>query len=75
MHHRHTVSISDDHPHILHSLKMLFANDSRYQVTNESLCGKELLASLANNRTDIVITDFLWETITRRWMDFPNCVL
>lgn len=58
MHHRHTVSISDDHPHILHSLKMLFANDSRYQVTNESLCGKELLASLANNRTDIVITDF-----------------
>ena len=58
MHNRHTVAISDDHPHILHSLQMLFADNSRFLITSESHCGKALLASLSIQRTDIVITDF-----------------
>lgn len=58
MYNRYTVAISDDHPHIIYSLKMLFANSDRFAITSETMCGKSLLSVLANKPTDIVITDF-----------------
>lgn len=58
MHNRYTVTISDDHPHILYSLKMLFSGNDKFLITNESVCGKDLLSALSARPTDIVITDF-----------------
>lgn len=58
MYNRYTVTISDDHPHILYSLKMLFSTSDRFLITNEAVCGKDLLSALAAKPTDIVITDF-----------------
>jgi len=58
MFNRYTVTISDDHPHILHSLKMLFNGSDKFLITNEAICGKDLLSALTAKPTDIVITDF-----------------
>ncbi|KQN63264.1 response regulator [Erwinia sp. E602] len=58
MYSRYTVTVSDDHPHIMHSLKMLFSTSDRFLITNEAACGKDLLSVLAVKTTDIVITDF-----------------
>ncbi len=55
---RYSVTISDDHPHILYSLKMLFSTSEKFIIVNEAICGKDLLAALASRLTDIVITDF-----------------
>ncbi|ROR04853.1 response regulator transcription factor [Erwinia sp. JUb26] len=55
---RYTVTISDDHPHILYSLKMLFSGNDKFLITNEAVCGKDLLSALSAKLTDIVITDF-----------------
>lgn len=53
-----SISISDDHPHILHSLKKLFAEHENFTIVNESSNGKDLLTHLIHYPTDIVITDF-----------------
>lgn len=58
MSNRYTIAISDDHPHIIYSLKMLFKNSDSFVVSNETICGKNLLSVLASKPTDIVITDF-----------------
>lgn len=58
MYNRYTVTISDDHSHILHSLKMLFTGSDRFLITTEAKSGKDLLSALATETTDIVITDF-----------------
>jgi len=58
MSNRHTIAISDDHPHIIYSIKMLFENSDLFVVSNETICGKNLLSGLASKQTDIVITDF-----------------
>lgn len=58
MYNRYTVAISDDHPHIINSIKVLLANSDRFSITSETVCGKSLLAVLASAPTDIVITDF-----------------
>lgn len=58
MYNRLTVTISDDHPHILHSLKMLFIGSDRFIITSEATSGKGLLSALSSEPTDIVITDF-----------------
>lgn len=58
MYSRFTVAVSDDHPHITHSLKMLFSNNDMFTIATETVCGKDLLAVLASTQTDIVITDF-----------------
>ncbi|MTD28842.1 response regulator transcription factor [Erwinia sorbitola] len=58
MSNRYTVAISDDHPHIIHSLKMLFSNSDRFVISNETVCGRSLLSALATKPVDIVITDF-----------------
>lgn len=53
-----SISISDDHPHILHSLKTLFAEQKNFTILNESTNGRDLLTHLSENPTDIIITDF-----------------
>lgn len=53
-----SITISDDHPHILHSLKNLFACDARFDIVNESTNGKDLIQHLIHHPTDVVITDF-----------------
>lgn len=58
MYSRFTVAVSDDHPHIIHSLKMLFSNNDQFTIATETECGKDLLAVLASAQTDIDITDF-----------------
>ncbi|MBD8216471.1 response regulator transcription factor [Erwinia persicina] len=58
MYNRYTVAISDDHPHIINSLKVLFARSDRFSITSETVCGKSLLNVLASTPTDIAITDF-----------------
>lgn len=58
MSNRYTIAISDDHPHIIYSLKMLFENSDLFVVSNETICGKSLLSVLSAKPTDIVITDF-----------------
>ena len=58
MYSRYTVMISDDHPHMLHSLKMLFSGSDTFVITHEASCGRDLLSTLAERPTDIVITDF-----------------
>lgn len=58
MHNRYTVTISDDHPHILYSLKMLFSGNEKFLITNETSSGKDLLSVLSVKPTDVVITDF-----------------
>lgn len=58
MSNRYTIAISDDHPHIIYSLKMLFEGNEQFVIANETVCGKNLLSILASKPTDIVITDF-----------------
>lgn len=58
MYSRFTVAFSDDHPHIIHSLKMLFSKNDRFTIATATVCGKDLLSVLASEQTDIVITDF-----------------
>ena len=57
-----TLTISDDHPHILHSLKQLFASQESFSIVNESTNGKDLLKHLRDTPTDLVITDFALST-------------
>jgi len=53
-----TISISDDHPHVLYSLKHLFADLDEYKVTNESRNITDLITQLSTVHVDIIITDF-----------------
>lgn len=57
-----TISISDDHPHILHSLKQLFSSVEGFNIVSESTNGKDLLTSLLQHPTDLAITDFALST-------------
>ena len=58
MYNRYTITISDDYPHILYSLKTLFSCSGKFKVIHETTCGKTLLSDLKKQQTDIVITDF-----------------
>jgi len=58
MYNRYTITISDDYPHILYSLKTLFSCSGKFKVIHETTCGKALLSDLKKQQTDIVITDF-----------------
>lgn len=53
-----TVAVSDDHPHVLNSLRAIFSLQDSYELVYRSNSGEELLTRLSQDPTDIAITDF-----------------
>ncbi|WP_157376619.1 response regulator transcription factor [Burkholderia ubonensis] len=52
-----TLSIADDHPIILHSVKLLVEHQPLLQLRHVCNSGRELLAALARDPTHLVLTD------------------
>jgi len=49
--------LCDDHPLVIDGLKLILADDERFQISGEVYNGKEALDFLADNQVDIIMMD------------------
>lgn len=52
------IAIADDHPLVLVGFRVVIENGGRHRVVGEAQCAESLLALLAREPVDLVVTDF-----------------